>query len=52
MVVLNLAPLELGAEDSWTDHALALRDQPQLGPFRLGFLEAVLRVADWRASGA
>jgi len=50
--VLNLAPMELGAEDSWTDHALALRDHPQLGPFRLGFLEAVLRMADWRASGA
>ncbi len=50
--VLNLAPMELGAEDSWTDHALWLRDHPQLGPFRLGLLEAVLRMADWRASGA
>jgi len=49
---LALAPMELGAEDSWTDQALALRDDPALGPFRLGFLEAVVRMADWRGSGA
>ena len=49
---LDLAPMELGAEDSWVDSALALRDDPALGPFRLGLLEAVLRMADWRASGA
>jgi CRISPR-associated endonuclease/helicase Cas3 len=49
-VTLDLAPMELGADDSWTDAAVALRDDPELGPFRLGFLEALLRVADWRAS--
>lgn len=51
-VSLDLAPMELGADDSWVDSALALRDDPALGPFRLGLLEAVLRMADWRASGA
>lgn len=51
-VTLDLAPMELGAEDSWVDHAVALRDDPELGPFRLGLLEAVIRLADWRASGA
>lgn len=35
---------------SWTARALALRDATDLGPFRLGFLEAVVRLADWRAS--
>lgn len=49
-IALDLASMELGATDSWTDAALALRDDPTLGPFRLGFLEALLRVADWRAS--
>lgn len=49
-VTLDLAAMELGADDSWTDAAVGLRDDPELGPFRLGFLEALLRVADWRAS--
>lgn len=30
--------------------ALALRDRADLGPFRLAFLELVVRSADWRAS--
>jgi CRISPR-associated endonuclease/helicase Cas3 len=51
-VTLDLAPMELGAVDSWTHAAARLRDDPALGPFRLGFLEALLRVADWRASSA
>ncbi len=29
---------------------LALRDGPDLGPFRLAYLEALVRIADWRAS--
>ncbi|MQS16713.1 CRISPR-associated endonuclease Cas3'' [Streptomyces kaniharaensis] len=35
---------------AWTERALALRDRPDLGPFRLAFLETLVRVADWRAS--
>lgn len=51
-LALDLASMELGADDSWTDAALQLRDDSELGPFRLGFLEALLRIADWRASRA
>lgn len=46
---LTLQPFELG-RGSWQDEALALRDHPNLGPFRLGYLEALLRAADVRAS--
>jgi CRISPR-associated endonuclease/helicase Cas3 len=43
--------MELGGEDrSWTEVACSLRDDPALGPFRLAYLEALVRVADWRAS--
>ncbi|MEU9046955.1 MULTISPECIES: CRISPR-associated endonuclease Cas3'' [unclassified Kitasatospora] len=35
---------------AWTERALSLRDTPGLGPFRLAFLETLVRVADWRAS--
>lgn len=47
---LQLTCLELGGEDSWSAAALALRDDPALGPFRLGMLEAIVRIADWRGS--
>jgi CRISPR-associated endonuclease/helicase Cas3 len=51
IVTLSLACMELGGEErSWVEAACALRDDPQLGPFRLGFLEALVCVADWRAS--
>ncbi len=33
---------------SWQERALALRDA--IGPFRLAYLEALLRIADWRVS--
>lgn len=53
--VVNLELMELGgspdsAAASWTARILALRDSPALGPFRLAFLETLLRVADWRGS--
>ncbi len=47
---LTLRCMELGAEDSWTNSVLALRDSPEFGPFRLTFLEAIVRIADWRGS--
>ncbi len=47
---VDLGCMELGGDRSWTDAALRLRDDPDLGPFRLAFLEALLRIADWRAS--
>ena len=52
--VLDLAWMELGdrpdGSPSWSARMLALRDRDDLGPFRLGFLEALVRLADWKAS--
>lgn len=48
--VLCLAEMELGGgERSWVAMAAALRDTH--GPFVLAYLEALVRIADWRASG-
>jgi len=49
-LTLDLSPMELGADDSWIDAAVRLRDDTTLGPLRISFLEALLRTADWRAS--
>lgn len=57
-VTLSLEPMELGlcAEEpfdghpSWAERMIRLRDT--LGPFRLAYLEALLRAADMRASRA
>jgi CRISPR-associated endonuclease/helicase Cas3 len=51
--VIDLSYMELGETEngpSWTARALSLRDDPALGPMRLAYMEALLRVADWRAS--
>ena len=37
-------------EDRYERRSLALRDRTDLGPFRLAFLEMVVRSADWKAS--
>ncbi len=51
---LDLQAMGIGLDPSghrsWTELALTLMDRGDLGPFRLGFLEALVRVADWRAS--
>jgi CRISPR-associated endonuclease/helicase Cas3 len=51
-VVLNLDPMELGLScrygPSWRERMQGLLER--MGPFRLAYLEALLRVADWRAS--
>jgi CRISPR-associated endonuclease/helicase Cas3 len=57
-VEISLEPMELGlceqapfaGQPSWADRMLRLRDDPKLGPFRLAYLEAILRAADARAS--
>jgi CRISPR-associated endonuclease/helicase Cas3 len=49
-IAIDLAPALLGGASSWTATALRLRDRPDLGVFRLAFLEALVRLADWRAS--
>lgn len=48
---LTLACMELGGGDSgssWADRMLCLLEET--GPFRLAYLEMLVRVADWRAS--
>ena len=47
---LSLDPMILGSPRCWTTMALELRDRVDIGPFRLATMEALLRVADWRAS--
>jgi CRISPR-associated endonuclease/helicase Cas3 len=48
-IELSLSAMDLGAEGgSWTDRMLRLRDA--IGPFRLAYLEMLLRAADERAS--
>lgn len=44
--VLHLAEMELGG--GWS--AMASDLLAQIGPFRLAYLEALVRIADWRAS--
>jgi len=49
--VLSLAPMRMGRHDgqpSWVERVIALRNQ--YGPFRLAYLEALVRAADVRAS--
>ncbi len=50
---LKLALMEIGLGEqgpSWSERALRLLDQ--IGPFRLAWLETLVRLADWRASAA
>ena len=52
---IDLSFMELGdgpRGPSWLARTLALRDRPDLGPLRLTLLEALLKAADERASGA
>ena len=46
---VDLALARMGP-GSWVSRVVGLRDRADLGPFRLAYLEAVLRVADWRGS--
>ncbi|MBD2536195.1 CRISPR-associated helicase Cas3' [Nostoc flagelliforme FACHB-838] len=48
---LSLACMEMGEREhgeSWTSQAINLLDE--YGPFKLAFLETIIRIADWRAS--
>ena len=50
---LSLSLMELGLGDqgrSWTERSLRLLEE--YGPFRLAWLESLVRIADWRASAA
>jgi CRISPR-associated endonuclease/helicase Cas3 len=48
-LTVDLDQFSLGADRSWTRTVLGLRDR--YGPFVLAYLETLVRVADWRASG-
>lgn len=50
LVPVRLSLRALDELPSWTERACALRDDPALGPFRLAYLEALVRIADWRGS--
>jgi len=53
--VIDLSRMDRGDGShgpSWLARMRALRDRPDLGPFRLAYLEALLEAADERASGA
>jgi CRISPR-associated endonuclease/helicase Cas3 len=50
---LDLSAMMLGERNgrrSWSARALTLRDRDDLGPFVLGYAEALVRIADWSAS--
>lgn len=52
-LTLKLALMEIGLGEqgpSWSERALKLLDR--FGPFRLAWLETLVRLADWRASAA
>ena len=48
MRALDLSPMQLGGDNSWGARALNLLTD--LGPFKLAYLEALLRAADVQAS--
>ena len=48
-LTVDLAQFHPAAEHSWTGTVHSLLDR--YGPFTLAYLETVVRVADWRASG-
>lgn len=50
---IDLSYMELGdgkRGSSWLSRMIALRDRPDLGPFRLAYLEALVKASDERAS--
>ncbi|HEY5891836.1 MAG TPA: CRISPR-associated endonuclease Cas3'' [Chthoniobacterales bacterium] len=54
-IKIDLGCMQMGEQDgrpSWTARALTLRDSPQIGLFRIAWLETILRAADAAGSAA
>jgi CRISPR-associated endonuclease/helicase Cas3 len=49
VLTVDLEQFRLGGDRSWTRTVLGLRDR--YGPFTLAYVETLVRIADWRASG-
>ncbi|MGH7738339.1 MAG: type I-G CRISPR-associated helicase/endonuclease Cas3g [Candidatus Tyrphobacter sp.] len=52
-IKISLASFRVGttnSDRSWVDRVATLRDDTSYGPFRLAYLELLVRLADWRAS--
>jgi len=49
VLTVDLEQFQFGGDRSWTRTVLGLRNK--YGPFSLAYLETLVRVADWRASG-
>ena len=46
----TLQPATFSPEGCWRPRALSLLNREDLGPFRLAYLETLVRVSDWRSS--
>lgn len=52
--IIDLSYMDLGMNthgQSWSARILSLRDNPTIGPFRLAYMEALMKASDERASG-
>jgi len=54
VIELKMDLMEMGSDTSagptWLDRVMGLREHPDIGPFRLAYLEGILRAADRKAS--
>ena len=48
-LTVDLDQFRLDGDRSWTQTVLGLRDR--YGPFVLAYMESLVRISDWRASG-
>jgi CRISPR-associated endonuclease/helicase Cas3 len=54
-LTLSLDAFKVGSQNAaraWVDRTIGLRDDPTIGPFRLAYMELLVRLADWNASAS